>query len=374
MSEHKTDCCSSSKNDEKSSANSTSDKNQDQQGKSCCGKPMIFRFDHIFWFSLIICSVLYFSNFFTDQIDISWLTKLSSSVFELINTMWWGVLLGVFMVSILSKIPREFVTSILGKPGSKFGVFRATFAGFLLDLCSHGILMVGSKLYERGASAGQVVSFLVSSPWNSFSLTLVLISLIGLKWTLIYILLSFIIAIITGLAFDLLEKKKIIVQNKNSIDLPDDFSFFKNARQSLSETNFNTSFFKSMFLTGIKDSKMIIKWLLFGVVLASLIRLFLDPETFKDFFGPTLLGLGATLLFATILEVCSEGSAPIAADIFNRAGSPGNAFAFLMTGVSTDYTEIMVLKETTNSWKFAFFLPIITLPQIILLAYFINIS
>ncbi len=62
--------------------------------------------------------------------------------------------------------------------------------------------MVGAKLYERGASTGQVIAFLVASPWNSFSLTLVLIALIGIKWTLAFIGLSLLIAIITGLIFD----------------------------------------------------------------------------------------------------------------------------------------------------------------------------
>ena len=42
--------------------------------------------------------------------------------------------------------------------------------------------------------------------------------------------------------------------------------------------------------------------------------------------------------------------------------------AFLMTGVSTDYTEILSLKETTKSWKIAFFLPLVTSPQIIIIA------
>jgi hypothetical protein len=86
------------------------------------------------------------------------------------------------------------------------------------------------------------------------------------------------------------------------------------------------------------------------------------------------LGLVATVFFATILEVCSEGSSPIAADFVTRAGAPGNAFAFLMAGASTDYTDIMILKDTTKSWKIALFLPLITLPQIILLAVLINIG
>jgi len=118
---------------------------------------------------------------------------------------------------------------------------------------------------------------------------------------------------------------------------------------------------------------MVVRWILFGVMLASLVRAFISPEQFETFFGPTLLGLAVTILVATVLEVCSEGSTPIAADILTRAQAPGNSFAFLMGGVSTDYTEIMILRDTTKSWKVALFLPLITLPQVILLGWLINV-
>jgi uncharacterized membrane protein YraQ (UPF0718 family) len=106
---------------------------------------------------------------------------------------------------------------------------------------------------------------------------------------------------------------------------------------------------------------------------AGLVRAFLSPETFGTWFGPTLAGLGLTVLVATIMEVCSEGSTPIAADLLTRANAPGNGFAFLMTGVSTDYTEIMVLKETTRSWKIAFFLPLLTVSQVLVVAWLLNV-
>ena len=62
----------------------------------------------------------------------------------------------------------------------------------------------------------------------------------------------------------------------------------------------------------------------------------------------------------------------VAADLLTRANAPGNSFAFLMTGVSTDYTEIMVLKQTTKSWKIALFLPLLTVPQVIFIAWLMN--
>ena len=47
--------------------------------------------------------------------------------------------------------------------------------------------MVGAKLYERGASIGQLMAFLIASPWNSLSLTIIMVSLIGWQWTLMFI-------------------------------------------------------------------------------------------------------------------------------------------------------------------------------------------
>ena len=67
----------------------------------------------------------------------------------------------------------------------------------LLDLCSHGILLVGMKLYQRGASLGQVMAFLIASPWNSISLTLILWALVGFWWMLTFLLLSMVMAIIS---------------------------------------------------------------------------------------------------------------------------------------------------------------------------------
>jgi uncharacterized membrane protein YraQ (UPF0718 family) len=334
------------------------------------------KLDFMLWCSAWAIVVFYTLDWlFSEQIlSINWLSVLSSSVFDLMNTIWWGILIGIIMVAVLTKVPREFVVAVLGHKRGLGGIIRATMGGVLLDLCSHGILMVGAKLYERGASAGQVIAFLVASPWNSFSLTLVLISLIGLKWTAVFVVLSLVIAVIAGMIFESLVARKVLPENPNTIDLPVEFNFWTSAREGLSQVVINTPFFVSMIKDGITESRMVLRWIFFGVVLAGIVKTFVDTQSLQNFFGPTLAGLGLTVLVATILEVCSEGSTPVAADLLNRAGAPGNSFAFLMTGVATDYTEIMILKETTRSWKFALFLPLITLPQVIVVAFLLNLA
>ena len=261
---------------------------------------------------------------------------------------------------------------ILGRDGAVTGLFRATLAGVFLDLCSHGILAVGMKLYERGASAGQVMAFLLASPWNSFSLTLILFGLIGVNWTLLFILLSLIIGIITGAIFDALVRRGQLPANPWQDELAEAQPLpvlWRGFRQTM---RFSLSGTANILREGFAGSRVVIRWSLFGLVLAGLIRALVPEEAFATWFGATMGGLWLTLLATTVIEVCSEGSTPIAADLMNRAGAPGNSFTFLMAGVATDYTEVMSIRDTTKSWRIALFLPLITVPQIVLIGAVLN--
>ena len=189
-----------------------------EAGDSCC--PPKEKTDWLLWGSAILVAIGFVLALLPVKLP-GVLNAYAEGVYELASRMWWGVLIGLVMVGFLSKVPREFVLSVMGKGGTFTGLVRAVLAGVLLDLCNHGILMVGAKLYERGASYGQVVAFLVASPWNSFSLTLVLVALIGLKWTIAFIVFSMVIALIAGIVFDVLERKGVIAANPSKADLPE---------------------------------------------------------------------------------------------------------------------------------------------------------
>ena len=317
---------------------------------------------------VLLYAVYWFFSF--DSQHLAWLQVLSHSVFEIINTLWWGLLLAALFVGVLDKIPQSWVISILGRGDRLSGILRATFAGVLLDLCSHGILMVGMKLYQRGASLGQVMAFLIASPWNSLSLTLILWALIGWQWTLLFIVLSMLIGIISGCVINHWVATGRLPDNPSKLDSEPQQSL--NFWQFVASGDWSPRGIGSVLWAGLKASKMVLRWVFLGVLLASLIRAFVPLELFQSWFGASAFGLLMTLLAATVIEVCSEGSTPIAADLFNRAAAPGNSFVFLMAGVSTDYTEIMSIKDTTGSWRLAFVLPLVTLPQILLLGFILN--
>lgn len=368
------DCCNSKKD------------NKEAVTTSCCPSDDKAKFDWILWVSTSLVLTLFIASFFLTSssaissvnsanlsLDLPWLSTMSETAVEMIHAMWWGVLFGIVAVGWLNRIPREVVISALGPGHTKRGIFRATLAGLLLDLCNHGILMVAMKLYERGASLGQVMAFLIASPWNSFTLTLILIGLIGLPWTLAFILFSMVIAWISGMIFDRLEVKGTLPMNPYKEDLPEDFHLGSTLKELTKNGDYSPKATLNMLWDGVKGARMVIRWIMFGIVLVALIRAFVPMDIFANWFGASISGLFLTLLAATIIEVCSEGSTPIAADLVNRAGAPGNGFTFLMAGAATDYTEVMVIKDTMKSWKIALFLPLITVPQVLFIGWVMNI-
>ena len=342
---------------------------------SCCpSQPgQKARPDYLLWGSGLVVAVSYALHWLLGDASIpEWLRVMTAGTAQLLHEMWWGLLAAVVFVGLLERVPRELVMSVLGQGGSVRGVVRATGAGILLDLCNHGILMVGVKLYERGASLGQLMAFLIASPWNSLSLTIVMIALIGWQWTLLFILLSALIGIVTGIIFDRLVVRGTLPANPNEVEQVEPVRFWPQIKQLLKSAEVTPKSIGSALKDGIRDSKMVFRWLLFGIVLAVLIRAFVPMGVYQAYFGPTLIGLFLTLGAATVIEVCSEGSTPIAADLLTRAAAPGNSFTFLMAGIATDYTEVMVLKDLTKSWKVALFLPLVTLPQVLLLGWALN--
>lgn len=299
-----------------------------------------------------------------------------SGITVVIGYLLFWLVAAVVFVGLLERVPRELVMSALGQGGTAKGILRATLAGVALDLCSHGILMVGVKLYERGASIGQLMAFLIASPWNSLSLTIIMISLIGWQWTLLFIALSMVIGMISGILFDGLVARGKLPPNPHKVEIltSEQQPLWSGIIGLIKTAEYRPRTLGRLLIDGIRDSRMVFRWLLFGIVLAVLIRAAVPLDLYQNYFGPTVAGLMLTLLAATIIEVCSEGSTPIAADLLTRAAAPGNGFTFLMAGVATDYTEIMVLKDVTKSWKIALFMPLITLPQVLLIGWILNVA
>ena len=298
---------------------------------------------------------------------------------DYLSLIWWAILLGFLIGGIIDYfIPRQYIEKYLSRHRKRTILYSIIF-GFLMSACSHGILAISIALYKKGANTSSVIAFLLASPWANLPITILLFGFFGYK-ALYIVIVALIIAFTTGLIYLELEKKGLIeckhCTNGEDKEVLTDFSIRKDVRKRWNNFEFTKKNISDSLIGTLKGSwsltKMIMWWLIIGMLMAAFARAFIPDHLFMTYMGPTAIGLLVTLLFATIIEVCSEGSSPLAFEIFSKTGAFGNSFTFLMAGVATDYTEIGLIWSNIGK-KAALWLPIITVPQILFFGYLFNI-
>ena len=312
----------------------------------------------------LITVVLMIVSYFT-------LPRFFNAFMDYFNLVWWAILLGLFIGGIIDySVPREYILKFLSRR-KKRTIFYAVGLGFLMSACSHGILAISMELYKKGASPPAVIAFLLASPWANLPITILLFGFFGAN-ALYLIVSAIIIAIVTGFIYQILDKKNKIEKNPNTSNIKKEFSVIKDMKKRFKNHKFSFKDVNGIMSGSWALAKMVVWWILIGMIMAAFARTFVPHDFFVRYMGPTLLGLGVTLLFATIIEVCSEGSSVLAFEIFDQTQAFGNSFTFLMAGVATDYTEIGLIWSNIGK-KTALWLPFITVPQILILGYIFNI-
>ena len=291
------------------------------------------------------------------------LSNLNESFIYYLSIIWWAVLLGLVLGGIIDHfVPDGFIFKFLGQRRKRTLIY-AVFAGFLLSACSHGILALAIQLYKKGASIPAVITFLLASPWANLPITILLFGFFGWQ-AFLFIFGAMLVALITGFIFTLLEDRNLIEASNNPANAETyEWEAIKqfNLKHSMSQVGRST----------ISLANMVLWWILIGFMISVLIKTYVPHEWFMNYFGADFFGLLMTLLVATVIEICSEGSSPIAFEIFNQVGTLGNPFVFLMAGVVTDYTEIGLLWSNIGK-RTAIYLPVIAVPQVLLLGILFN--
>ena len=322
----------------------------------------------------ILVALLLIFGFF-----IEFLKPFFNAFLDYLKLIWWAILIGFLIGGFIDYfVPRKYIEKYLSRHRKRTIIYSIIF-GFLMSACSHGILAIAIELYRKGANTSSVIAFLLASPWANLPITILLFGFFGLK-AIFIVLSALIIATITGLIYQELERKGMVecIHCHLGEDKPvlTDFSITKDIKQRWKSYEFNSknnlAALKGLLQGSWALTKMVFWWLLIGMIMAAFARAYISHAYFQQYMGPTVIGLLVTLFFATIIEVCSEGSSPLAFEIYSQTNAFGNSTTFLMAGVATDMTEIGLI-WTNIGHKAAIWLPIITVPQVLLIGYLFNV-
>ena len=267
----------------------------------------------------------------------AWALLLESSVYVIFGLLVAG-LLKVFL-------SPTAVAGHLGT-GRVSSVFKASFWGIPLPLCSCGVLPAAVSLKKQGANNGAVTSFMISTPESGVDSIAVSWALLDPIMTVARPLTAFITAVIAGLAENFLGVKPAGTPPQPDLSCPVDHCC--DGVDCPPEVHSRHHSLPERIKVGLKFALTEVwhdmaVWFLIGLFLAGLITALIPEEVMSRFLGG---GFGSMLLMLVIgipLYICATASTPIAAALIIKGVSPGAALVFLLAGPATNITSLTVL-------------------------------
>lgn len=258
------------------------------------------------------------------------------SFINILNEMSPYILLGFIIAGILHVFVKENVlTRHLAGNGWK-SVVKSAAIGIPLPLCSCGVLPTAVSLHRQGASKAATTSFLIATPQTGVDSIAATYSLLGLPFALIRPIAALIGAVFGGMAVGRLVPDKQENINCNT----------KTECHDAGSLPLHKKLIKSVKYGFIDMVDTMGKWLVIGLVIATLITIFVPDSLFTGLMEYPLLAMLLMVMIAVPMYVCATGSIPIAMSLMLKGLSPGVAFVLLMAGPAANFASILILNRT----------------------------
>ncbi len=255
---------------------------------------------------------------------------------QMLNEMSPYLLLGFLVAGLLyAFVPASFYGRHLSHPGA-LAVVKAALIGVPLPLCSCGVLPTAVSLRRNGASKAATTSFLIATPQTGVDSIAATYSLLGPAFAVLRPVAALLTAFAGGMIAGKVERKSDDADAQelvDAIDLPPRTGF---ARRCVDALRYG-------FVDMVQN---IGAWLIVGLVVATLITVFVPDDFFTFFAGYPLLAMVAVVIVAVPMYICSTGSIPIALSLMLKGLSPGAAFVLLMAGPAANVASLMIVRRS----------------------------
>lgn len=259
------------------------------------------------------------------------------------------LLLGAFLSAIIERfVSEERMTKLFPKNiflGSLVGVFL----GFFLPACDCAVIPVSKKLIEKKVPVSVAVSFMLASPIiNPVVLLSTYTAFSKVNMQLFYyrfvlgIIIAFIVGIIMGLIFpfdDVLKEGSGKVHCHCEEDEDEEFAELK--KYEIKEHTFLKDIGFILRHTG-EDLFDVLKFLMVGAVIASLIQVFLPRDIMMMFQSNKILSIFVLMVFAYLISLCSTSDSFVGRSLLSSFGSAG-ILGYLLLGPMIDIKNTIVL-------------------------------
>ncbi len=289
-----------------------------------------------------------------------------AAVWRFVEAMAPYLTFGLFLAGVMHVfLPKSMIERHLSKPGMG-SVFKASFIGVPMPLCSCSVIPVAQHLHNSGASKGATLSFVSSTPSTGVDSITALMGLMGPIYTLFKVILSFVGGWATGALATIIVPESDLKSKSSNSDSSKSFPL-KSQDATITPVITELKWTEKLNFHTLKTSleyaymdlfKDIAKWLFIGTLLGASLE-FIIPENWS-LVENIWLSYGIIVLISLPLYVCATGSIPIALALLAQGFSPGCALLFLSLGPETN--------SATVSWLWGSFGAKLTSMYLIVLA------
>ena len=254
---------------------------------------------------------------------------------SMLNGMSPYLLLGFLIAGLLHAfVPSTIYSRYLAGTGFR-PVLTAALFGVPLPLCSCGVLPTAVALRRSGSSRAASTSFLIATPQTGVDSIAATYSMMGLPFAVLRPVAALVTSLVGGLAVGHWERKGALDDVRDDADY--EFSELPRGLWNKIVETLKYGFFDMMQSIG--------RWLLIGLVVATLITVLLPDDFFSTYARWPLLNMFIIVLVAVPMYVCATGSIPIAAALMLKGMTPGCALVLLMAGPAANLASMFVVNN-----------------------------
>ena len=266
----------------------------------------------------------------------------------------------IFFISyIQSYFPPERTKQLLGNVKGFLGYVTGALLGTLTPFCSCSSIPIFIGFTSSGLPVGVTFSFLISSPMVDLASFIMLVSFFGLKFSIIYVIVGLILAVIGGYIIDRFNLGRDIVRYNTTMDKPVDQLTVKD------RITFSVEQVKDIF-------HRVWLYVLGGVLIGALIHNWI-PESYiiailgKD--NPFAVVIATVIGMPIYADIF--GTLPIAEALLAKGVGVGTILSFMMSVVALSLPSLIMLSKVVKGKLMIAFVSIM-FTGIILIGYLFN--
>lgn len=263
----------------------------------------------------------------------------------------------IYLIALFrASLNVERVRDYLAEKNRSIGYLLGSTFGAITPFCSCSSIPVFLGFTSAGIPVGITMAFLLTSPLINEVAVLLLASLLGLKFTLIYIVVGMTVGIVGGIFLDLIHAEKWLQPfASKAFKRASDKDQIRPDQNSQSEGNTKSISFIERHQFAKQETWSIFSrvwiWVFIGVGLGAALHGFV-PEAWVE----AHLGSGrwwsvpAAVLMGIPLYSNATGVIPVMESLISKGLPVGTTLAFCMSTVAASFPEFILLKQVMQ-WR-----------------------